>query len=58
VTARTVHLTVDVRIDDDEISGQADDGRDQPRRFHGWLGLIATLNDLLSVPPAGRERQE
>jgi hypothetical protein len=50
VTTRTVRLTVDVRIDDDEISGHASDGGDQPRSFHGWLSLITALNDLLDVP--------
>jgi hypothetical protein len=59
VTTRTVHLTVDIRIDDDEISGHASDGGDRPRPFHGWLSLIAALNDLLGVTPTdpGQERR-
>jgi hypothetical protein len=58
VTTRTVQLTVDIRIDDDEISGHANDGRALPRPFHGWLGLIAALDDLLAAPPTERERHE
>jgi hypothetical protein len=51
VTTRTVHLAVDVRVDEDEISGNVGDGRGQPRPFHGWLGLLAALNELLAVSP-------
>ena len=58
MTPRIVRLTVDVRIDDDEISGHASDGGDQPKSFHGWLSLITALDDLLGVPPTdtGHER--
>jgi hypothetical protein len=52
VTARAVRLTVEVRIEDDEISGHAGAGGGHPRPFHGWLGLIAALDDLLAAPPA------
>jgi hypothetical protein len=58
VTPRTVHLTVDIHIDDDEISGHASNGGAPPRPFHGWLGLIAALDDLLAARPTERERHE
>jgi hypothetical protein len=54
VAARTVQLTVDVRIDGDEISGRANDGGGQPKPFRGWLGLLAALGDLLATPPPDR----
>jgi hypothetical protein len=55
VAARTLHLTVDVRIDGDEISGDARDDGGQPTSFRGWLGLIGALDGLLSAPSADRE---
>jgi hypothetical protein len=56
VAARTAHLTVDVRIDGEEFSGQAGDGSGRPRPFRGWLGLIGALDGLLAAPtPAGGE---
>jgi hypothetical protein len=50
VPGRTVHLTFDVRIDGDEISGHAGDGAGQPRSFRGWLGLLGALDGLLAAP--------
>jgi hypothetical protein len=47
----TKHIAIDVRVDGDEISGQAGDGVGQARPFSGWLGLIWALDRLL----AGRE---
>jgi len=41
------HITIDVRVDGDEISGRAGDGTDQPKSFQGWLGLLLALNGLL-----------
>jgi CRP-like cAMP-binding protein len=44
-TARTRRIAIDVRVDGDEISGQADD-----RPFRGWVGLIGALDRLLENP--------
>ena len=41
------HIAIDVRVDREEISGQAGDGTDQPRPFRGWVGLIGALDRLL-----------
>jgi hypothetical protein len=49
-TARTRHIAIDVRIDGDEISGQAADGTGRPRSFRGWVGLIGALDRLLASP--------
>jgi hypothetical protein len=42
------HIAIDVRVDGDEISGQAGDGTGQPTPFLGWLGLLAALDRLLT----------
>jgi Major Facilitator Superfamily len=49
-TAPTRHIAIDVRVDGDEISGQAGDGTDRPRPFRGWVGLIGALDRLLANP--------
>jgi hypothetical protein len=49
---------VDVRVDGDEISGQAGDEAGESRQFVGWLGLIAALNGLLDVSKPLPERGE
>ena len=48
--APTRHIAIDVRVDGDEISGQAGDGTAQPRPFRGWVGLIGALDRLLENP--------
>jgi len=50
-TARTTHIAIDVRVDGDEISGQAGD-----RTFHGWIGLIGALDRLLAGPTPDEPR--
>ena len=47
MSVETRHIAIDVRLDGDEISGQAGDGTDQPRAFQGWLGLLQALDGLL-----------
>jgi CRP-like cAMP-binding protein len=49
-TARTRHIAIDIRVDGNEISGQAGDGTDRPRPFRGWVGLIGALDRLLANP--------
>ena len=49
-TAQTRHIAIEVRIDGDEISGQAGDGVGRPWSFRGWLGLIGALDRLLANP--------
>lgn len=49
-TARMRHIAIDVRVDGDEISGQAGDGAGRPWPFRGWLGLIGVLDRLLANP--------
>jgi hypothetical protein len=53
VSARTMHIAIDVGIDGEEISGQAGDGAGPPRSFTGWLGLIGVLDGLLASPGSG-----
>ena len=47
MSVQTRHITIDVRLDGDEISGLAGDGTDQPTAFQGWLGLLQALDALL-----------
>ena len=47
MSVETRHLAIDVRVDGDEISGQARDGTNQPKAFQGWLGLLLALDGLL-----------
>ena len=49
MSAETRHITIDLRIDGDEISGLAGDGIDQPRSFQGWLGLLLALDGLVGT---------
>lgn len=50
MSAESVHLAIDVRVDGEEISGQASDGLAQPKPFSGWLGLMGALDVLLASP--------
>ena len=58
MSVQTRHIAIDVRLDGDEISGQARDGTDQPKAFQGWLGLLLALDGMLGntdeEPPALR----
>ena len=54
VTSYTMHIDLDVRMDGDQIAGQAGDGVGQPTPFHGWLGLLGVLDRLMGTAgPAG-----
>ena len=53
MSAETVHIAIDVRVDGEEISGHAGDGVGRPRPFSGWLGLFGALDGLLAAPSAG-----
>jgi hypothetical protein len=58
VTTRTVHLAVDVRVDEDEISGHVGDGSGQPTPFRGWLGLLGVLDGLLAASSSASVQRE
>jgi hypothetical protein len=49
MSAQIKHITIDVLVDGDEISGQAGHGQDEPMLFIGWLGLIRVLDELLGL---------
>jgi hypothetical protein len=50
VSEQTRHIAIEVRVDGDEIRGEAGDGIGRPKPFSGWLGLIAALDVLLGRP--------
>jgi hypothetical protein len=53
VIAKELQIVIDVRVEGDEIDGEARGADGERRPFHGWLGLIATLDALLDTahPP-------
>jgi hypothetical protein len=55
VSTDTRHLTIDVRVDGDQISGHVGDGTDRPTTFLGWLGPIGALDRLLGIPSSTTE---
>jgi hypothetical protein len=55
MAAAPMHLTIDVRVDADEISGEIHDGSGPGRPFLGWLGLIGALDGLLRIPSSTAE---
>jgi hypothetical protein len=57
VSAQTKHITIDVLVNGDEISGQAGDGEDHHQLFIGWLGLIWVLDELLGIPSSTAAEQ-
>ena len=56
VTARSIHLALDVTVDGRQLSGQVCDGVGQPKPFSGWLGLIAALDGLLDTTDRDRRQ--
>ncbi|HET9102422.1 MAG TPA: hypothetical protein VFN55_03645 [Solirubrobacteraceae bacterium] len=42
-----VHITLDLEIDGDRISGKAEVGDAEVACFLGWLGLISLLDRLV-----------
>jgi hypothetical protein len=58
VTDETLRIVINVRVDGDEISGNAGGECGELRPFLGWLGLIATLDRLLDVPKTPPERSQ
>jgi hypothetical protein len=47
VSVRATHIALDLRLDGEQISGHADDGKGHPESFSGWMGLIGSLDRLL-----------
>jgi hypothetical protein len=57
MTSRAVTITLDLRLAGDELDGRASDGNGHDRSFSGWLGLLVSIDALLSgaeeeQPPA------
>lgn len=50
-TPLTLTLTVELQLTDDAFSGHARDDLGGARDFHGWLGLIAALDELVDTAP-------
>jgi hypothetical protein len=56
MTSRAVTITLELRLAGDELDGRASDGFGPERPFSGWLGMLVTIDSLLSAadenPPA------
>jgi hypothetical protein len=50
MTSRAVTITLELRQAGDELDGRASDGGES-RPFSGWLGLLVTIDALLSAAP-------
>jgi hypothetical protein len=48
MTSRAVTITLELRLAGDELDGQASDGNGNDRSFSGWLGLLVSIDALLS----------
>jgi hypothetical protein len=55
VSARDVHLRVDVTIDGPMISGRVSAGTTFGRNFSGRLGLISAIEDALATPSSAHD---
>ncbi len=56
-TPLTLTLTVELQLTDDAFTGRARDDLGAERDFHGWLGLIAALDELVDTAPARSRTQ-
>jgi hypothetical protein len=56
-TPLTLTLTVELQLTDDAFTGRASDDLGAERDFHGWLGLIAALDELVDTAPARSRTQ-
>ncbi len=56
-TPLTLTLTVELQLTDDAFTGRARDDLGAARDFHGWLGLIAALDELVDTAPARSRTQ-
>jgi hypothetical protein len=45
--ARDLTITLDLRVDEESITGRATDGAGQAREFSGRLGLITAIESLM-----------
>jgi hypothetical protein len=55
VEERTVHLTMELRVDDDALAGRVTAADGSETDFSGWLGLVATIEAQVAPTPAGAE---
>lgn len=49
MASHDVRLTLDLRIDGDEVDGSATDSAGEIRNFVGWLGMLGTIDALTSA---------
>jgi hypothetical protein len=49
---KAVNITLELRVEGDELVGSARNGTGEDREFLGWLGLLCAIDALLEDPPA------
>ena len=47
VNQTTTHITLELALDGDAVSGHTVDAGGARREFHGWMGLMGVLDALL-----------
>jgi hypothetical protein len=48
----TVHVQLQLSVEDDEFSGRVCAEGGQPRPFSGWIGLVSALDGLIAETTA------
>lgn len=54
----TLTLTVEIELDDDAFKGVASDDHGTSRPFSGWLGLIASIDEMVGAASARSHDQQ
>jgi hypothetical protein len=49
MTSRAVTITLELRLAGEELDGRASDGNSPDRPFSGWLGMLVTIDSLLTA---------
>jgi hypothetical protein len=47
VDGRPIVIRLELRLEDDSLTGRASDGAGAAREFVGWLGLVAAIDALV-----------
>jgi hypothetical protein len=50
VESRNITLALELRVDDDALTGRVTSPDGTDTNFSGWLGLVATIEALLAEP--------
>jgi hypothetical protein len=54
VEGRPIVIRLELRLEDDALTGRASDGAGAARDFVGWMGLVAAIDALVRWEFTGR----